>query len=115
MKLEQCKTVGEIVEWLGEQDYTPNGEQREALQHAYRLGQESKWQPIDTEPKNGGKCLLFTTITSSDEAVRNGAPKTYTDIGIARYLSKAIGYSSVLGGNPTHWQPLLPPPVAKGE
>jgi hypothetical protein len=67
----------------------------------------SEWRPIETAPRDGTEVLLYTTAFNGEWIVVQGAyfssPKQIDD-----------GWETAFGfhGEPTHWQPLPPPPGA---
>lgn len=83
-----------------------------ALMEAKREERErDKWQPIETAPKDGTRVLAVGHRGSNIDVI---------EWGNGRYLGRVKGYNQAwvnnpgVEVNPTHWQPLPPPPAIKG-
>lgn len=69
------------------------------------------WQDISTAPMDGTQLLLAAYIIPSPEAARNGS-KPFWDIGLGRPIypeRNGTHWTSILGGEPTHWKSIEPP------
>lgn len=73
------------------------------------------WQPIETyDYDKFPQVLLAAYIVPSPHAASNGS-KEFWDIGIGRcWHVNTRKFTGVLGCQPTHWQPLPPPPPTGG-
>lgn len=76
----------------------------QAIAEAEDRATRSRWQPIETAPKDGTACLVFDAFPSFE-------------LGVMRVRSYDLG-AAKRGGNgwfvATHWQP-LPEPPARGD
>jgi hypothetical protein len=114
--LEQCKTIEEILCFLHAKysaDEISADMLYPALKHACRLAQESKWQDIASAPKDGTFILMGKTVFITGD--------WYSCVGCYTGVIGNTSYycfrrqDSMGDFEPTHWQPLPPPPAAKGE
>lgn len=72
----------------------------------------SAWQPIETAPKEG-YILVYGGIWQGDWAGGNEPPDPLISLVDAKTFYHPHGlYYSTWINNPTHWQPLPPPPAA---
>ena len=67
----------------------------------------TKWQPIDTAPKDGTDVLVFEDPMMVgaywDTDPRDEGGQIWRILGVCEYL------------HPTHWMPLPPAPLKKGD
>jgi len=68
------------------------------------------WQPIETAPKDGSDVLVCSTQCVGRFAVASWDGEEWRDMG-------DIGWAGMDGGGnqPTHWMPIPPAPITKGE
>lgn len=71
------------------------------------VSEETKWQPIETAPKDSRQVFLAAYIIPSDAAARNGS-KSHWTYGIGAYLWDDQ-WSGILGSKPSHWMPITEP------
>lgn len=70
------------------------------------------WQPIETAPKDGTKILVFTIHGDIELSEWYGMPSIQfeeVEDGLYRKIV-GEGYAGWNSNQPTHWQPLPPPP-----
>lgn len=80
---------------------------------ALRASEAGKWQPIETAPKDGTHILSYVPFGGGSII------ETYWHVEKFMHSNREvqIEYWYVEGGeiDPSHWQPLLPPPPVEGE
>ena len=91
-------------------------EQRLRFVAAFGQEQERGWQPIETAPRDGTEFLMTNGVNVSSGQWFAGDNGTCDYDGAPNCDEKEAGWMDWSGGmqpDPTHWQPLPPPPTDK--
>lgn len=73
----------------------------------------SELQPIETAPKDGKELLLFDAV---EKIYVVGRWSKHNHVPIYGWVRQVELYGEEVDGfDPTHWQPLPPPPTDQGE
>jgi hypothetical protein len=73
---------------------------------------ETGWRPIETAPRDGSRMLFFTGVSWVGYYRTGREPGAPPDAEWGKPGWTRLGFCDV-GLNPTHWQPLPPPPTPK--
>lgn len=98
-----ANVAADRIEALTEQLAAAKRDAKEAEAYAAELEQRTKWQPIETAPRDGTSILVFTEL-----GVFEATFVSYWEFAVANYHGCLC--CSGRGDNPTHWMPLPEPP-----